>query len=83
MAYRDEVYFDFQPESEMPFSAEEYAQRLTRVRERMAVDGIDCLLITSPESMYYISGYICMWYQTESPFEWPPSNAIAAMTGTS
>lgn len=77
MEYRDEVYFDFQPESEMPFSAEEYAQRLTRVRERMAVDGIDCLLITSPESMYYISGYICMWYQTESPFEWPPSNAIA------
>ena len=43
----------------------------------MAADNLDCLLITSPESLYYVSGYMCMWYQTESPFEWPPGNAIA------
>ena len=77
MTYRDQVYFDFQPETEIPFSEAEFDNRLLRVRAKMAQDGIDCMLLTSPESMYYISGYICMWYHTESPVEWPPSNGIA------
>ena len=77
MTYRDEVYFDFQPETEIPFSEAEFASRLTRVRAQMAKDGLDCIFLTSPESMYYISGFICMWYHTESPFEWPPGNGIA------
>ena len=77
MTYRDQVYFDFQPETEIPFSEAEFANRLLRVRAKMEQDGIDCLLLTSPESMYYMSGYICMWYHTESPVEWPPSNGIA------
>ena len=77
MEYRDEVYFQAQPEREVPFSEEEYAGRLTRIRKAMAKAGIDCLFLSSPESMYYVSGYRCMWYHTESPIEWSATNGIA------
>jgi Xaa-Pro aminopeptidase len=77
MQYRDDVYQNAQPPQELAFPAEEYKLRLQRLRNVMSVNGVDCLFITSPESMYYISGYICMWYQTESPIEWPASNGIA------
>ena len=77
MDYRDEVYFEAQPEREAPFSEEEFAGRLTRIREAMARAGIDCLFLSSPESMYYVSGYVCMWYHTESPIEWSATNGIA------
>ena len=77
MTYRDEVYFHAQPDAEVPFSEQEFAGRLERIRAAMAAAEIDCLFLTSPESMYYVSGYICMSYQTESPLEWPPANGIA------
>lgn len=77
MEYRDQVYFEAQPEREVAFSKEEYADRLARVRKAMAEAKIDCLFLTSPESMYWISGYRCMWYQTESPIEWGATNGIA------
>ena len=77
MAYRDEVYFESGSEPEPPFGEEEFAARLTRVRAAMERAGIECLFLSSPESLYYVSGYLCMWYQTESPMEWPPSNGIA------
>ena len=77
MSYRDEVYFQAPAEPEVPFSEEEFAGRLQRIRAAMAEAEIDCLFLTSPESLYYVSGYLCMWYQTESPMQWPPSNGIA------
>tara|TARA_Y100001960_G_scaffold296506_1_gene342069 strand:+ start:2933 stop:4174 length:1242 start_codon:yes stop_codon:yes gene_type:complete len=77
MDYRDEVYFNAQPDREVAFSEEEYAQRLTCIRKAMAKAGIDCLFLSSPESMYYVSGYRCMWYHTESPLEWTATNGIA------
>ena len=77
MEYRDEIYFEAQPEREEPFPEEEFAGRLTRIRKAMAEAGIDCLFLSSPESMYYVSGYICMWYHTESPMEWSATNGIA------
>jgi Xaa-Pro aminopeptidase len=77
MDYRDQVYFEFEPESELAFPEAEYRARLERIRARMADAKIDCLFLTSPESLYYVSGFICMWYQTEGPKEWPSSNGIA------
>ena len=77
MAYRDEVYFQAPADRDAPFGEEEFAGRLQRIRAAMARAGIDCLFLTSPESLYYVSGFQCMWYQAESPMEWPPSNGIA------
>ena len=77
MEYRDEVYFEAQPDREQPFSDEEFANRLIRIRQAMAEANIDCLFLSSPESMYYVAGYVCMWYHTESPMEWSATNGIA------
>lgn len=77
MDYRDEVYFNSVPENESPFEASEYADRLTRLRARMAQARIDMLYLMAPESMYYLSGYQAEWYQAQSPPQWPAASAIA------
>jgi Xaa-Pro aminopeptidase len=77
MEYRDDVYFNSQPENEAPFTAEEFASRLDRVRRRMAESKVDMLYLMAPESMYYLSGYQAEWYQAQSPPQWPASSAIA------
>ena len=77
MDYRDEVYFNSQPENEAPFTAEEFADRLTRLRRRMADAKIDMLYLMAPESMYYLSGYQNEWYQAQSPKQWPAASAVA------
>jgi Xaa-Pro dipeptidase len=77
MDYRDDVYFNSEPENEAPFSAEEFAGRLERLRRKMAEAKIDLLYLMAPESMYYLSGYQAEWYQAQSPQQWPASSAIA------
>lgn len=77
MDYRDEVYFNSEPENEAPFSSDEFANRLTRLRHKMAEAKIDMLYLMAPESMYYLSGYQAEWYQAQSPQQWPASSAIA------
>jgi len=49
------------------FSLEEYRERLDALRRRMEGAGVDVLLVTSPENLYYLSGYQTpgyYWYQT-------------------
>jgi Xaa-Pro aminopeptidase len=75
--HRATVLEHCQPALEVPFSRAEYRERLERIRARMAKDGIDLLYLTSPESLFYVSGYACEWYQTESPKSWPPTSGIA------
>jgi Xaa-Pro aminopeptidase len=77
MEYRDDVYFNSQPENEAPFTTEEFDARLNRVRHRMAQSNVDMLYLMAPESMYYLSGYQAEWYQAQSPPQWPASSAIA------
>jgi len=77
MEYRDEVYFQSEPEKEVPFPVEEFRNRLNRVRHQMAKAGVDVLYLMAPESMYYLSGYQVEWYQAQSPKQWPASSAIA------
>jgi Xaa-Pro aminopeptidase len=77
VAYRDEVYLKAQPENEAPFSEQEFNDRLTKLRRRMAAAGVDLLFLTAPESMFYMSGYQALWYQAQSPAQWPASSGIA------
>jgi Xaa-Pro aminopeptidase len=77
MEYRDEVYFTSAADPEPAFPPAEYAARLQRIRERLAHDGIDCLFLTSPEAMNWVSGYQCEWYQAQSPRQWPAASGIA------
>jgi Xaa-Pro aminopeptidase len=63
---------------ELGFSAEEYKTRLQAIRSRMAADKIDLLWLMAPESLYYVSGYTCEWYQAKSPKQWPALPTISA-----
>jgi Xaa-Pro aminopeptidase len=65
------------PAMEAPFSLAEYRDRLQRVRKEMARRRIDLLYLSSPESMYYLSGYQAIWYQAQSPKVWPPMGGVA------
>ena len=40
-----------------PFDRAEYADRLRRVRERMASQGLDVLIVSDPANMAYLTGY--------------------------
>lgn len=66
-----------QPAMEVPFTLSEYRQRLQRIRERMSRDEIDLLYLTAPESLFYVSGYACEWYQAQGPKQWPATSGIA------
>ena len=49
------------------FSLAEYRERLDALRRRMEHAGADVILVTSPENLYYLSGYQTpgyYWYQT-------------------
>ena len=74
---RDLVLTQCNPAMELGFSLAEYRDRLNKVRQRMAKDGIDLLWLMAPESLYYVSGYTCEWYQAQSPKQWPATSGIA------
>ncbi len=44
-------------QKDLVFSVEEFGERLRRVRERMAEEYLDVLLVHTPESIYYLTGY--------------------------
>lgn len=74
---RDLVFSECYPPKELAFSLAEYGERLMRIRQRMAKDDIDLLWMMAPESLYYVSGYTCEWYQAQSPKQWPATSGIA------
>ena len=56
---------DFTPA--MPFSAEEFAARTAKARDGVAMRGLDALIITTPENIYYLTGYSTpAYYSTQA-----------------
>ena len=45
------------PDIELNFSREEYADRLTKVHKAMVKAEIDCLIVTDPSNMAWLTGY--------------------------
>ena len=45
------------PAAALPFSAEEYSRRLTKVRRAMDEGGIDILFVEDPSNMAWLTGY--------------------------
>lgn len=62
---------------EVPFPAEEYASRIERIRAEMERARVDLLFLTAPESLFYVSGFQCEWYQAQSGRAFPPTSGIA------
>ena len=67
----------------LPFPAEEYAERLRRLRAALTEAGIDTLLLSRPESMYWLSGYGRAGTVTAGPRSGPgssPSQCVPTTT---
>jgi Xaa-Pro aminopeptidase len=58
-------------EVERPFTDEEYRARVSRVRERMAEQGIDLLWVTTPDAICWLHGFFASWYKANSPMRYP------------
>ena len=63
--------------SEAPFTNAEYAERRVRLRAAMEKRGVDLLYLTSPEAVYYLTGYQAIWYQALALAGWEPISGIA------
>ena len=46
----------------LPFTLDEYQQRLANVKQSMSEQGIDVLFLVEPANMNYVSGYDAMSY---------------------
>jgi Xaa-Pro aminopeptidase len=51
----------------LPFPAEEYRDRASRVRERMRERGVEVLFVTSPPNLCYLTGFESVWYPPRAP----------------
>ena len=45
------------PNPEPRFSADEYARRLAKTRAAMEAKGVDCLIVSDPSNMHWLTGY--------------------------
>ncbi len=77
MSNRDYITRHCIPERDVPFSEAEFAERLAHIRAAMEARNIDLLFVSAPEGLYYVSGFLCEWYQAQSPVIWPPASGIA------
>ncbi|GAB2449722.1 Xaa-Pro peptidase family protein [Nocardioides hungaricus] len=64
-------------EPDIPFTREEYAARLDKLRAAMTEDGIDTVILSSPEAMCWLSGLSLRWYKSHAPRQWRPLTCIA------
>tara|TARA_B100000676_G_scaffold310530_1_gene377415 strand:+ start:6175 stop:7356 length:1182 start_codon:yes stop_codon:yes gene_type:complete len=55
----------------LPFTLEEYEQRIARTKAAMAEAGIDLLMVTSPENIYWLTGYRTTGYYVYQIFLLP------------
>ena len=70
------------PAPEIPFSAEEYRDRHREIQRRMAVENLDVLYLSSPESRFYVDAFNSDWYQAQSPKSWHALSGVAIKADT-
>ncbi|WP_336659145.1 Xaa-Pro peptidase family protein [Leucobacter sp. USHLN153] len=54
------------------FQPEEYAARLVRLQRAMIEDGVETLILSSPESQNWLHGLALRWYKANGPRDWRP-----------
>lgn len=54
----------------LPFPIQEYRNRVNKIRQKMYENGVETLYLTSPESMYYVTGLNMVWYTANSSSMW-------------
>lgn len=62
-------------EPQLPFSRDEYADRLARLRAAMTAAGVDLVVLTSPDSMGWLHGFSSRVYSWHTSTALPPDAA--------
>ncbi|NVO23272.1 M24 family metallopeptidase [Donghicola mangrovi] len=52
------------PDRSLVFPASEYRQRTARLQERMALAGLDALLLTSAADVFYVTGFLTRFWES-------------------
>ncbi len=52
------------PERSLIFPAAEYRSRVANLQRRMAEDGLDALLLTSPADVFYVTGFLTRFWES-------------------
>src|SRR5437660_4355364 len=60
----------------LPFARDEYVRRRRELQARMVDAGIDVFVITSPDTMCWLSGYTSRWYRAGASTALPPCQCI-------
>jgi len=67
----------------LPFSIDEYAKRLKKTREKMSAEGLDALILTRAQNIYWLSGYraaVMNWTLPLLPLVIPQKGEMRFMT---
>lgn len=59
------------------FAEEEYDARLAVLQQAMTEDGVDTLILSSPEAQNWLHGLQLRWYKTQSSSDWRPLTCTA------
>ena len=62
--------------SALPFTSEEYARRLHRVRRALDTAGVDVAVLTAPDTIAWLTGYRTRWYRQHTSTAFPPTLAL-------
>jgi ectoine hydrolase len=58
---------------DLRFTADEYAQRLAKVRAAMEAQGIECLIVSDPSNMHWLTGYDGWSFYVHQAVVMPPT----------
>ncbi|MFD0655191.1 aminopeptidase P family N-terminal domain-containing protein [Streptomyces malaysiensis subsp. malaysiensis] len=67
---------------DLPFTRGEYADRLARLRKKMADEHIDTVLLTAPDTMCWLHGFTTRWYRSHSSTKLPRCTARSSTSTT-
>lgn len=73
---------EISPEVEIPFTEEEFRNRFESVRGMLATHRVDGALFTSPEAIYYLTGFKSEWFQVQGPTAEPPVSGVIVAAGS-
>ena len=56
----------------IPFTKDELDSRVSKLGQAISDVGVNLEWLSSPDSMYYFTGYRASWYRMHASTSWPP-----------
>jgi Xaa-Pro aminopeptidase len=63
-------------DADLPFTRDEYADRLRRLRAAMASADVSVAVLTAPDTLAWLTGYRSRWYRQHTSTSMPPAQCV-------